>query len=358
MNHTSSGFLGSSIDSVDNYNFGNTSVRFFYAQSTTSRELAVIGPYNMELVPAGSWERSLAQLARARAAFRPRWEQIRRRELDRAGYRCEICRADGLLECNERWSYDDVNRLQKLIGYQVVCPECLSILHIDKTMQAGGLERALSHFIRVTGFTEEDLKIATTEALKTWRRRSLHRWRVDVSSEPLASGLETLLNSGTRRAVPAAPPKQSGSRAPEPATKPIQSQSHLSVEEIQYLKSQRLARIATVSPRGVPEVSPVGFEYDGRFFWVGSHDQRIFFRTQRYRNIKSGNTRVSLVVDDLQSVDPWKPRGMKVSGTAEVMDHHGIFGSGKYFRITPQVTVSWGIEEPKKGQWVSKKTFR
>ena len=308
-------------------------------------------------MPAGSQERSLAQLARARAAFRPKWEQIRRRELNRAGYRCEICRADGRLECNERWSYDDANRLQKLVGYQVVCPDCLSILHIGRTIQAGELQTALSHFIRVTGFTEDDLKTATTDALKTWKRRSQYTWRADLSYESLASGLESL-NPSARRAVASAPPKEPVSRAPEPTAKPIRSQSHLSVEEIQYLKSQRLARIATASPRRVPEVSPVGFEYDGKYFWVGSHDQRIFFKTQRYRNIQSGNTRVSLVVDDLLSVDPWRPRGLKVSGTAEIMDHHGIFGPGKYFRITPQVTLSWGIEKPEKGEWVSRKTFR
>ena len=114
--------------------------------------------------------------------------------------------------------------------------------------------------------------------------------------------------------------------------------------ELDYLKTQRLARVASTSRKGTPEVSPVGFEFDGRYFWIGSHSQDIFFRTRRYRNITSGNERVSLVVDDLASVDPWRPRGVKVSGRAELMDHEGMFGPGKYFRITPRVTTSWGIE--------------
>ena len=118
--------------------------------------------------------------------------------------------------------------------------------------------------------------------------------------------------------------------------------------EVNYLNSQRLARIATASPKGTPEVSPVGFEFDGRHFWVGSHSQEIFPRTRRYRNITEGNDRVSLVVDDLASVEPWRPRGIKVSGKAEVMEHVGIFGPGRYLRITPRVTASWGIE-PTKG---------
>ena len=117
-----------------------------------------------------------------------------------------------------------------------------------------------------------------------------------------------------------------------------------SKEELDYLRTQRLARVATTSSRGVPEVSPVGFEFDGRYFWIGSHSKEIFPTTRRYRNIVQGNRRVSIVVDDQASVDPWRPRGIKVAGTAEVLEHKGIFGTGMYIRITPKVSASWGIE--------------
>jgi pyridoxamine 5'-phosphate oxidase family protein len=131
----------------------------------------------------------------------------------------------------------------------------------------------------------------------------------------------------------------------------------LSKEEVEYLNTQRLARVASASPKGVPEVSPVGFEFDGKYFWVGSHSQEIFHRTRRYRNITGGNNRVSIVIDDLVSVVPWRPRGIKVGGTAEVVEHDGIFGKGEYFRIKPSVSVSWGIEAPKKGSWTSVKKW-
>jgi len=127
--------------------------------------------------------------------------------------------------------------------------------------------------------------------------------------------------------------------------------------ETNYLKTQKLARIATASVTGTPEVSPVGFEFDGKHFWIGSHSQEIFFRTRRYRNITDGNRRVSIVIDDLVSVTPWRPRGIKVSGAAEVMEHDGIFGPGSYFRITPRVTVSWGIEPQTEGRWASTKKW-
>ncbi|MGH2639807.1 MAG: PPOX class F420-dependent oxidoreductase [Rhabdochlamydiaceae bacterium] len=124
--------------------------------------------------------------------------------------------------------------------------------------------------------------------------------------------------------------------------------------EVEYLKSQYLARIGTVSRKGQPDVVPVGFEFDGTNFWVGSHDQEIFFRGIKYKNVKNGNNLVSLVVDDLESIDPWKPRCVKVYGTAEIMDHEGQFGPGKYLRITPRISWSMGI----RGLKTQKDNFR
>ena len=126
-----------------------------------------------------------------------------------------------------------------------------------------------------------------------------------------------------------------------------------SESEIKYLKSQRLVRLATVSRKGQPDVVPIGLEFDGKYFWAGSHSQDIFLRTRKYKNVLRGNKLVSLAVDDLVSVDPWRPRCVKVYGTAEVMDHDGQFGPGKYLRITPKISWSFGIKglKMKKGQW-------
>jgi Pyridoxamine 5'-phosphate oxidase len=40
-------------------------------------------------------------------------------------------------------------------------------------------------------------------------------------------------------------------------------------EEIAYLQSQPLTRLATVGPDGQPDVVPLAYEFDGRGFWVG-----------------------------------------------------------------------------------------
>ena len=123
--------------------------------------------------------------------------------------------------------------------------------------------------------------------------------------------------------------------------------------EVEYMKTQRLCRFATVSADGQPDVVPLAFEFDGKYFFVGSHSQDIFHKTHKYKNVRDGRTSVALVVDDLESVDPWRPRAIRVYGTAEVVDHKGMFGPGKYLRITPKVSWSFGIKglKLKNGEW-------
>ena len=99
-----------------------------------------------------------------------------------------------------------------------------------------------------------------------------------------------------------------------------------SEKESAYLKSQRLARIATVSKRLQPDVAPVGFDFDGRYFYVGGINLAT---TLKYKNVQ-GNPRVALVIDDAESINPWRPRGIKIHGGAELTTHQGYAGAGTY----------------------------
>lgn len=110
--------------------------------------------------------------------------------------------------------------------------------------------------------------------------------------------------------------------------------------ELEYLKSQRLARIATASKDGVPDVAPVGFDFDGKYFYVGGIH---LTRTHKYKNVIK-NPKVSLVIDDLKSVEPWQPRFVKIFGTADVVTRNGYVGQATYIRITPQRKTSWGLD--------------
>ncbi len=57
-------------------------------------------------------------------------------------------------------------------------------------------------------------------------------------------------------------------------------------EEIAYMRSQPLARVATLSPDGrQPDVVPLAFEYDGTYFWVGGSGSSVA-GTRKFRNIR------------------------------------------------------------------------
>jgi len=141
------------------------------------------------------------------------------------------------------------------------------------------------------------------------------------------------------------------------ATPSQEGKTMFSEKEVAYIKSQRLARIATVSKKQQPDVAPVSFEFDGSYFYVGGRNNPA---TMKYRNVVRGNGRVALVFDDWESLTPWKPRSIKIHGTAEIVKRTGQLGEGEYLRITPVVKWSMGVNEPafQNGKAVIKKVKR
>jgi pyridoxamine 5'-phosphate oxidase family protein len=49
--------------------------------------------------------------------------------------------------------------------------------------------------------------------------------------------------------------------------------------------------------------------------------------------------RAAVVVDDLASTDPWRPRGIEIRGAADAVD-----GPPAAIRIRPERIVSWRLE--------------
>ncbi|HAX68443.1 MAG TPA: PPOX class F420-dependent oxidoreductase [Anaerolineales bacterium] len=109
-------------------------------------------------------------------------------------------------------------------------------------------------------------------------------------------------------------------------------------KEIAYIHSQHLARLATVSISGQTDVAPVGFRFDGNTFFITGFD---ITKTFKYKNVKAGNVLVSLVIDDLASVQPWMARGIKIHGTAEIVERDGRAS----LVIHPKRLWSWGVDD-------------
>ena len=93
--------------------------------------------------------------------------------------------------------------------------------------------------------------------------------------------------------------------------------------ELEFLRSQRLARLATVGPSGWPHVVPVMFKL------TEAGDFEFDADGVKLRNLLA-EPRAALVVDGPQK------KGVAVQGHAEAIGHERA-------RLTPSRKFSWGI---------------
>jgi pyridoxamine 5'-phosphate oxidase family protein len=119
--------------------------------------------------------------------------------------------------------------------------------------------------------------------------------------------------------------------------------SKFTPEEIAYLQSQRLGRLATVSEKGEPHVVPVSFRYNPEHDSIDIGGLKIA-STKKYRDAVSYG-RAAFVVDDV--LPPWKPRMLEIRGTVEGLPEGGkeimeIFAP-EILRITPTRILSFGL---------------
>ena len=109
-------------------------------------------------------------------------------------------------------------------------------------------------------------------------------------------------------------------------------------EELDYLNSERrLARVATVGKDGTPHVTPVGMWRHNPELDTIDVTGRDFAEKKKFRDVaRSG--RAAIVVDDMASTDPWRPRGVEVRGRAEAIE-----APEPVIRIHPERIFPWGL---------------
>lgn len=123
--------------------------------------------------------------------------------------------------------------------------------------------------------------------------------------------------------------------------------SVFSEAELEYLRGgRRLGRVATVGADGTPHVVPVGWSLSAGLdaIEVSGHD---FAQTKKFRDVLREG-RAAIVIDDLASTNPWRPRGIEVRGDADAVD-----GPRPLIRIRPRRIVSWGLGEGRSARTIS-----
>jgi pyridoxamine 5'-phosphate oxidase family protein len=110
--------------------------------------------------------------------------------------------------------------------------------------------------------------------------------------------------------------------------------------ELDYLSERRpdrLGRIATVGKDGTPHVVPVGWRFNAELDSVDVGGMNLA-RTKKFKDVRRSG-KASIVIDDLESIDPWSPRGIEVRGRAEIVEE-----PRQLIRIHPERVISWGLE--------------
>lgn len=115
--------------------------------------------------------------------------------------------------------------------------------------------------------------------------------------------------------------------------------------ELEYLREQRLGRLATVRPDGTVQNNPVGFGFNEELQTIDIAG-RDMAASRKFRNVAAGS-KVAFVVDDIASYDPWTVRCLEIRGDAEALtepaDSAAPIG-GPIIRIHPRRVLGFGVD--------------
>ena len=135
----------------------------------------------IELVPRPLWGKSIYN-----CLSREEWSFLRRKIIHERGHKCEICSStEGPLSLHEIWQYDDERKIQRFVGFRLLCSFCHSIKHFGRsqTLAREGkldLNKLIEHFCKVNNCSIEEFKKHYNEVWDCWEQRSSFEWKQDI----------------------------------------------------------------------------------------------------------------------------------------------------------------------------------
>src|SRR2546428_9047387 len=104
--------------------------------------------------------------------------------------------------------------------------------------------------------------------------------------------------------------------------------------EKEFLGSHNICRFASIESNGWPHVVPVGYTFDGKYFYISTE-----FTTKKLKNVRR-DPKISLVVDE-----PGKPRkAISIQGEVTVLESGADFQAALQ-KIISQRGEKWGFKE-------------
>ncbi len=133
----------------------------------------------VDLVPQTQWYKNLRN-----QVPRSVWDKLRKGVYAQAGFKCQICGAEGKLNCHEIWEYEEENLVQHLKGFHAVCSMCHHVTHfgMSSILASQGhldIEEVVGHFMKVNDVSREAFEEHLLDAADIWSCRSQFEWVLD-----------------------------------------------------------------------------------------------------------------------------------------------------------------------------------
>jgi len=137
---------------------------------------------SIELVPETSWYNNV----RSQVPYSI-WQRIRRKSFHEANHKCDVCGSPNeiidrksTLECHEIWKYDESHKIQWLVGFQALCPDCHKVKHAGRSTALGEYDKVIKQLMSVNEMTESEATAYYQTSFKVWLYRSTWVWQIDV----------------------------------------------------------------------------------------------------------------------------------------------------------------------------------
>lgn len=142
----------------------------------------LIVPEIVDLIPAGSWFASLANLLVGSS-----WKALKD-PLIRAAGACEECGDTRRLEGHEKWSYDPGSRIQTLMTVRCLCSRCHAMQHLGRANIVGNFGGVFRRLCLVNRIERDEKEAYLSAIFSLFEQRSAIEWSLDVSDAVRALG--------------------------------------------------------------------------------------------------------------------------------------------------------------------------
>ena len=136
----------------------------------------------LTLVPASSFYSNLRNAMQAED-----WQKLSREVRGKANRTCQYCgwkenpKWKEYTHLHEIWEFDVRKHVQKLVGFECVCPDCHMIHHWGYAQLKGcDMDGLLYHACMVNECTPADFRDHVKESFLEWEKRGKIDWTIDL----------------------------------------------------------------------------------------------------------------------------------------------------------------------------------